>query len=47
MSDPNEQDDIAEAHLSGEHFGSPDPACWQCWDVEDDDGDNPECPDPW
>lgn len=28
MSD--DQDDIQAAHLAGEHFGSPDPACWIC-----------------
>lgn len=39
-----EQEDIQAAHEAGEHFGNPDPACWSCWDQEDEDGDNPECP---
>lgn len=40
----DDQDGLLEDHLAGLHFGAPDPLCWQCWDLEDDDGDNPECP---
>lgn len=40
-----EQDELQAAHEGGEHFGNPHPECWSCWDQEDEDGDNPECPD--
>lgn len=35
-----EQDEIAEAHMNGEHLGAPEPSCWICWDEDDE----PECP---
>ena len=40
MDPVEEQNEIGEAHMNGEHFGCPEPACWMCWDDDND----PECP---
>ena len=40
-----EQEDLLADHEDGLHVGNPEPGCWSCWDQEDEDGDNPECPD--
>jgi len=40
----DEQEALQTAHEQGDHFGNPDPDCWCCWDQEDEDEDNPECP---
>lgn len=36
----NEQAELEEAHLNGDHFGNPEPACWICWDEDKE----PEAP---
>jgi len=38
--DEEEQAELQEDHLAGDHYGAPHPDCWMCWD----DDDEPEAP---